>query len=233
MIFSLRLSSMLILVLTVSLGLTAVLSYVKFEKALVGVVVSRHNNTARAVADTIETGLTLGLNLEEVQNYQTFINQVLHQHSDLLAAAVFDMSGRPVFSQVREGVPPTVRWRADSIPTEPWNRIGPNTITLGQPITNAFGRASGILVLDFSRESYDRPLNDIAPFMGKAGLVIELIGAALAVLLGFVLIRPFNRSLDAIEKEVGGADTGSSTDGVDGWTAPIEEEIRSITRSLT
>jgi hypothetical protein len=232
MIFSLRLSAMLIFVLTVSLALAGTLSYVKFEKALVQVVVSRHNTTLRAVADTIETGLTLGLNLEEIQNYRHLIDQVLHQHSDLLAAQVLDTAGHPVFSQTRPEVPATLPWHSATIPTEAWNRIGAATITLGQPVTNSFGRVSGTLVLDFSRDSYDRPLNDIAPFMGEAALVVEAIGAALAVLLGLVLIRPFNRSLDAIETQVAGGLTAGDGTQADRLTAPIEDEILSITRSV-
>ena len=232
MILSFRLSLMMILVLTVSLGLTGVLSYIKFEKALVMVVVSRHNNTVRTVADTIETGLTLGLNLEEIQNYRNLIDQVLHQHSDLLAASLFDTGGRAVFSQVRQGVSPDLRWHADTVPDRAWSRIGAETITLGQPVTNAYGRIEGLLVLDFSRESYDRPMNDIAPFMITATLVIEAIGALLAVLLGLVLIRPFNRALDAIEATVADGHFAGDARGGNGLVAPIEAEIRSITRTL-
>ncbi|MEI8397427.1 MAG: hypothetical protein WCF85_22130, partial [Rhodospirillaceae bacterium] len=199
-----------------------------YEKALVQVVVSRHNDTLVTVANTIETGLTLGLNLGEIQNYQNLIDQVLNQHSDLLAAEVLDTAGHGVFSRVRQGVPESLQWHGATVPTTPWNRIGPDTITLGRPVTNAFARPVGTLILDFSRESYDRPLNDIAPFMIKVALVIELIGTILAVLLGFLLIRPFNRSLDAVEKEVIGDHHAAGSISANRLTAPIEEEIRSI-----
>ena len=221
--FSLRVSAMLILVLSFSLGLTAIFSYVKFEKALAGVVTSRYNTALRIIADSIESGLGIGLSLGEIQNDRLLIDRAFVQHPDLLAAELLDGAGRRVFARTRAGRTIQPEWRAAAQPRQAWTGISAEAISMGLPVSNSFGQQSGMLVLDFSRQGYDEPLHDIAAFIAEACLAIGVAGAVLSLFLGQVLIRPFNVSLDALEREVAGRGHAAG--------APIEAEIRAITRS--
>ena len=168
------------------------------------------------------------MSLGEVQNYDKLVDGAADKQPDLLGAYVQDSNGRNVFAHNRPGTPvvdlPPLP-RAEM----PWNNIGAKKITLGTPLLNSFGHPAGFLVLDISKHAYDRPLADIGRFMFRSLLVIAAIGNAAAVLIGLLLVQPFNQSLDQIEADLGEAD-GARVDFVRlrKMTAPIEAEIRSI-----
>jgi len=224
---------MLVLVFTGSLTLTATLSYVKFEKTLAGVVVSRQQTTLQSLVDTIEAGLNLGLSLGEAQNYDKLVDGAGDKQPDLLGAQVQDGNWHNVYTHSRPGAP------VEDLPETPraetqWTNIGAEKITLGTPLLNSFGHPAGFLVLYFSRQAYDRPLADIGRFMLRSLLVIAAIGNAAAVLMGLLLVQPFNQSLDQIEADLGEADGAQrALVRLREMTAPIEAEIRSIEGSIS
>lgn len=225
---------MLILVLAFSLGLTAVLSFVKFDKALTDVMLSRREATVRNLVDNIETGLNLGLSLAEIQNYRRLVERAIQEHGDLLVAEVQDTNGRRVFSHAQSGTRIFVR-PGTEVPQgrASWTSINDQSVVLGQQLVNPFGRPVGILVVEFSRHSHDQALKDIRNFMIETWGAIIAVGAVLSLLVAQVLVRPFRRSLESIEHVVGMVGTAAAEDsgsaaGIETVTTLVASEIRSI-----
>lgn len=226
MSMSLRVSSMLVMVLTIALGLTALLSYVKFEKALSAVVLTRHQVTVRGLVDGVDTGLNLGLTLPEIQNYRQLVERAASDHADLLVAEVVDHTGRIVFSHAQADLRTGTRgWRGEVDLTPGWTRITPNSIALAEPLVNPFGQRVGVLVVEFSRRALDQALRDGLASIAKTFGLVLAGGAVVSVLLGMAVVRPFNASLDQIEGQL--ARTGQS-DG----SLPIQEAIEPVKKEI-
>lgn len=202
MSLSIKVSVLLSLILFFSLSLSAALGYVKFEKALSGVIFSRQHVTIRSLADNIETGLNLGLTLAEIQNFRPLVERAAHEHPDLLLAEVVDIAGHQIFMLGDTSILPTRTWDARGVPASGWRKIGSSTIALAEPLFNSFGQRVGIIIIEFSRSGMDRTLTGISDFTRKIFLSVTAGGAVLCLIISQLLRGPLNRAIEKVEAQL-------------------------------
>jgi hypothetical protein len=239
MAIPIRVSALLGLILAFALILTAALGYAKFQKALAGVILARQQVTTHSLADSIETGLNLGLSLAEIQNFKTLVERAAHEHPDLLLAEVVDSTGRQVFLYQSGETAPQRSWTGQPVPAAGWSRFGPHTIAIAETLDNSFGQRVGVLVLEFSRTAFDTTLADISHFTINLLLAVTGVGISLCALLGALLHRPLERSLERVERELDGATAAASSNipssgvvHVRAIATSVENDIRAISERL-
>jgi hypothetical protein len=227
-----RVSALLALILAFSLMLTAALGYAKFQKALAGVTLARQQVTVRGLADSIETGLNLGLLLSEVQNLRPLVEQAARSHPDLLLAEVVDSAGRQVFQYQSSDTAIHRSWANQLVPATGWTHFGPRTIGLAEPLNNSFGQRVGVVVLEFARTGFDSTLADISKFTIDLLLTVAGGGALLCGALGLILHRPLDRTLKRMEDEMNASASGDQAISPRSITASVAQDIRAIREKL-
>lgn len=227
-----RVSALLALILAFSLTLTAALAYAKFQKALAGVTLARQQVTVRGLADSIETGLNLGLALSEVQNVRPLVERAARAHSDLLLAEVLDPAGRQIFLYRGSEAAIERSWAGQPVPATGWKRFGPQTIGLAEPLDNSFGQRAGVVVLEFARTGFDATLADISKFTLDLLLVVAGGGAMLCGGLGLILHRPLDRALKRMEGELHSSASADGSASPCTVTACVAQDIRAIRENL-
>lgn len=208
----LKISAAIITLIAFVLGLAVLLNYAKFERAFGGLAESRLGFLVQDLRGTLEFGLDLGLDPTAMANTAAILAREAAKDSRILSIIVFDSQGRPLYRH--RGGSPTDRPAAELSPdrigailhnpsTPVWRANDPETLIVGAPLINNFGRAVGGIVLRYDRAFYDRELARALTGLTHTAASI-LIGASLIALVGVWLLfrgttREINRTRAGLE----------------------------------
>lgn len=200
----LKISAAITALIAFVLGLAVLLNYAKFERAFGSLAESRLGFLVQDLRGTLEFGLDLGLDPTAMANTAAILAREAAKDSSILWIVVFDREGQVLYRQQSDSAEPAITalppgWASAIMrhpPTPVWRASEPETLVIGTPLINNFGRAVGGIALRYDRAFYDRELARLlSDLTWTAGLI--LIGASLLALGGvWLLFRGTARALE-------------------------------------
>jgi hypothetical protein len=188
-----------------------VLTLANFSRAMEDTVESRFQFLSREVRDTIETGLSLGLGLDELTNVQAIIDERTAQDPAILRIVVRNSEGEVHF----ESAPPaTTESNAGDGTTGQGGAEPVERARVTDPLVNSFGQTVGTVELIYATGSYRDAIARVRESLLHYGLVIAAVCSLLAVACIALVLRNLPRTLRRIRARFadGAADGGTDSD---------------------
>lgn len=205
---ALALRAGLVIAATVGLAvlLTAVLAYLKFERKLLDVTTSRVSVIADDLRRRAEYGLTLGLDLAELEDLQTIVLRIagtlpggsidiVGENGIVLFASSADRVGQrpaPTSTEHATGTSQPIRYGS----------IG-DTLAVVSEIRNSFGQIVGSVVLRASLSALQEETAAVRADLSR--IMLALVGTAAAITLAAVFAT--------IRVTLGGSGDGDDLEG--------------------
>jgi len=194
------------------LGLAVLMNYAKFERTFNGLTQSRLAFLVQDLRDTLEFGLDLGLDPAAMANTAAILTREAAQDPHILSISVFNQQGRILHQYQNELLthhpvaPIASGWLKTVLRTTsktPQHASDSQTLMVGIPLINNFGRTVGGLILRYDRSFHDQELQRTLFRLIRAALLI-LAAASLIALLGVWLMfrdawRELRQVRDALE----------------------------------
>jgi hypothetical protein len=204
---SFKITATITLLIAFVLSLAVLMNYAKFERTFNGLTESRLAFLVQDLRDTLEFGLDLGLDPAAMANTAAILTREAAQDSHILSISVFNEQGDILHQYQSELLshypvaPLAPTWLETVLQTTsktPQHASDLETLMVGLPLINNFGRTVGGLVLRYDRSFYTQELQQTLFDLIRAALLI-LAAASLIALLGvWLLFRDTRRELRQI-----------------------------------
>jgi hypothetical protein len=201
---SFKITATITLLIAFVLSLAVLMNYAKFERTFNGLTESRLAFLVQDLRDTLEFGLDLGLDPAAMANTAAILTREAAQDPHILSISVFNEQGDILHQYQSELLnhyavaPLAPSWLKTVLQTTsktPQHASDPETLMVGLPLINNFGRTVGGLVLRYDRSFYDQELQQTLFDLIRAALLI-LVAASLIALLGvWLMFRDTRREL--------------------------------------
>ena len=217
---------------------TVALNYLKFQNLLEDYSANIYQFVVSDVRSTVEAGIDLGLPLNVLTNIQTVIDRREAQDRTILRIAVFNESGRIIFDTDRARIGETIplAWRPAHAVSKGWRFSRGEEWIAGAPVVNNFEKEVGGIVLRYDPEVVGRKTTSILLAMTSEAVVVNGIGALLAILGVWLLVKRTRRALANSVRAIADASASAARDGiaVDEHAAPAEraEELASVAQHV-
>ncbi|MCP5158906.1 MAG: hypothetical protein H6974_01345 [Gammaproteobacteria bacterium] len=207
---SLKITATITVLIAFVLGLAVLMNYAKFERTFSNLTQSRLAFLIQDLRDTLEFGLDLGLDPAAMANTAAILTREATQDPHILSISVFDDQKR-VLHQYQSDLlkhhpvaPLASAWLATVLQTiakTPQHVSDSETLMVGIPLVNNFGRTVGALILRYDRSFYDQELQHTLFDLIRAALLILVATSLAAWLSVWLLFRSARREL----RQVGAA----------------------------
>lgn len=203
----------MLVVLLVALTTTTVLGYLIYERTLSGLVTSRFEFIAKEFKGKLEAGIDLGLPLGQLENIDEFLHQEMMKDDSLVAISIINTSGRILFDTRAKHV--------GELTSNAWaqallqrnltsNQVYFGDSSIGVPLFTSFGKAAGVLLVNYSGRFYDDKRLSVAKDLALVISVVLLAASVIGIVGVLVISRPLTSSLarlgaglDALRHQVG------------------------------
>lgn len=226
---SLKISAPIILVSALAIGLTVFLNVGKLERTIGEVEESRLRFTLGDLRDNLETGLDLGLAVQELGNAQAAIEFEASQDPAIVSISVVDAAGSVVFHTGERPDAATLAWRKASAKADrDWIARDTDVIVAGTRLSNNLGIGAGALVLRYSRVRHANFISGVARELSHAA--VGAIALATLILMAGIhlLVGRMNRTYDAMEAAL--ADEAHDEE-LSPEAAALSAQVRATTRA--
>jgi hypothetical protein len=167
------------LVVALSLFAAVALTLANFSRALSDTVQSRFAFTVENLRDNIETGLNLGLALDELRNVQRIIDTQLGRDDAIRRIVVSDTNGEAIYTAVADGAEATGRERG----------------RIAAPLVNDFDQEVGRVEIVFAVASYRVAIDRVTGALLRNTAILVVAVGVLAALGCALILRPIPQSL--------------------------------------
>lgn len=201
---SFKITATITLLIAFVLSLAVLMNYAKFERTFNSLTESRLAFLVQDLRDTLELGLDLGLDPAAMANTAAILTREAAQDPHILSISVFNEQGDILHQYQSELLsddpvaPLAPTWLETVLKTTsktPQHASDPETLMVGIPLINNFGRPVGGLVLRYDRSFYAQELQQALFDLIRAALLI-LVAASLIALFGvWLLFRNTRREL--------------------------------------
>ncbi len=192
-----RLSAAIVGIVISAALFTIALNYLKLKNQLENHSAGIYQFVVTDLRSAVEGGIDLGVPLNVLTNIQTVIDRRNAQDKAILRIAVFNESGRIIFdtdrSRIGEAIPPA--WRAAPAGAENWRYNRGDEWIAGAPIVNNFEKQVGGIVLRYDPDVVGRKTTSILLAMTSEAVIVNGIGALLAILGVLLLVRYSRRTI--------------------------------------
>lgn len=190
--------------LTAKIGLTIVsivafvlllvtfLNYFKFQKTLTGLLDSRVRVVSLDLKSTVESGLNLGLTLEDIDTLQPILDHARDINPLIATIRVFDDAGKAVFSSPADGmagVPVSWLHALERAESDTFSFAEENEFIVGAPLVNNLDKAVGGIAVTYSRSYFDNKVADMLRELGEAAIYALAIFGSLSIVAVILLLR--------------------------------------------
>lgn len=190
--------------LTAKIGLTIVsivafvlllvtfLNYFKFQKTLTGLLDSRVRVVSLDLKSTVESGLNLGLALEDIDSLQPILDHAREINPLIATIRVFDDAGKAVFSSPADGmaaIPATWREALERSESDTFSLAEENEFIVGAPLVNNLDKAVGGITVTYSRGYFDGKVAAMLRELGEAAIYALAIFGSLSIVAVILLLR--------------------------------------------
>lgn len=203
-IMSTKITAMITVLIAFVLGLAVLMNYAKFERTFNSLIQSRLAFLVQDLRDTLEFGLDLGLDPAVMANTAAILTREAAQDPHILSISVFNEQGRILHQYQSELLkhypvaPLTPAWLKTVLQTTsktPQHASDPETLMVGIPLINNFGRTVGGLILRYDRSFHDQELQQTLFSLIRAALLILAAASLIALLSVWLLFRDTRREL--------------------------------------
>ncbi|HCB13958.1 MAG TPA: hypothetical protein DEP36_10385 [Gammaproteobacteria bacterium] len=186
------------------LGLAVLMNYAKFERTFNGLMQSRLAFLVQDLRDTLEFGLDLGLDPAAMANTAAILTREAAHDPHILSISVFNEQGHILYQYQSKLLDPhpvtplTPAWLETVLQTAsktPQHISDPETLMVGIPLINNFGRTVGGLILRYDRSFHDQELQQTLFNLIRAALLILIAASLVALLSVWLLFRSTRREL--------------------------------------
>ncbi|HRY15751.1 MAG TPA: hypothetical protein P5330_07755 [Candidatus Competibacteraceae bacterium] len=201
---SFKITATITVLIAFVLGLAVLMNYAKFEYTFNSLTKSRLAFLVQDLRDTLEFGLDLGLDPVAMANTAAILSREAAQDPHILSISVFNEQGDILHQYQSELLshypvaplaPTWLETVLQATSKTPQHTSDPETLAVGLPLINNFGRPVGSLILRYDRAFYDQELQQTLFHLIRAALLI-LAAASLIALLGvWLLFRDTRREL--------------------------------------
>ena len=218
---NLKIVTPVILIAALAIGLSAFLNYGKFQRTFTDLESSRLAFTLNNIRDTVESGLDLGLTLENLANAEGVIEAEAGNDPHIALIVIFDDDGSVVH---RAGnaeittIPPAWIGEMTLNPGKAWRVSEPSTLVLGVPLVNNFGQIAGGVALRSDWSEQIALLQRMATSLMLGATIITVVTALSALVVVRFLVQRTQRALVQLDKSL---DT-MQTDAAEGTKQPDE-----------
>jgi len=204
----------IIFVVSFSVSLTALLTYFNFTKSYSEITQARYLVLAGNLKKSIEFSMNVGVNLDELNNAQTLVNEVAAKNTDILLLRIVNTNNKIIFSnQTNNKLPLQDFSQAILIEGTLNQRLETASETfISMPISNNFGEKAGELRIGYSREQTIAYHQKTAWYLFQYALLSISIIAALVLVAVYITTRKFRGRLHVMETALTGLMQDSSHD---------------------
>jgi hypothetical protein len=173
------------LTLTLALAAAVGLTLTKFSRALTEAVDARYLIHAADLRSSIETGINLGLSLEEISaNVEAIVTSRIAVDAGILSISVTDAGGESVFS-----ISSATQLSDDA-------KVGLQSLDL----LNSFDEVAGRVAIRYTVEGNQATIVAAARSLGFDAAILAALAAALVFLTCLVVLTPIPRRLRATQE---------------------------------
>ncbi len=218
-----------------AVGMAAFLNYFKYKSTIGDIVKSRVLVIGRGIENTVQASLQVGMQFTELSQ----MNQMLarERSSDRMIRGIdmFDSAGQVLYSsdrsRVGQRVPEAWMASAERSKTTEWASEAAEDYVAGISVRNAFDLPVGFLAMRYARDEVDRAATTAGREILAAAIAAFVGIAIIAPLALIVVIRRFERDMEALEAAAGHLEdrTGSETTGNSAFDAAIGTLRASLT----
>lgn len=224
-----------------AVGMAAFLNYFKYKSTIGGIVKSRVLVIGRGIENSVQASLQLGMQFTELGTLPPLLHRERSSDRTIRGIDVFDSSGQVIYStdrnRVGQKVPASWLTAAERSKNTEWTAEAADDYVAGISLKNAFDLTVGFLALRYSREEVEKA----AALAGR-----EILTAALAAFLGIavvaplalvVVIRRFERDMEALQAAAGHLEDKvplepSGNSAFDSAIAALRASLREASKSL-
>ncbi len=202
---NLKIVAPVILIAALAMGLSAFLNYGKFQRTFTDLESSRFAFALNNIRDTVESGLDLGLSLENLANAEGVIEAEAAKDPQIALIVIFDDKGSVVH---RSGnaeitkIPPTWTSEITLNPDKAWRVNEPETLVLGVPLVNNFGQIAGGIALRSDWSEQLALLQQMATRLMLGAIIITAITALITLIVVRFLVQHTQKTLAKMDKDL-------------------------------
>lgn len=241
-----KLALMIVGLIALTLGLTVLLDYAKFERAFSELAESRFAFVVKELRSTVETGLNLGLSLANMKNLEPVIERERQRDDHIVSITLFDRERILIHSAKNHAAESPLDiaalWRR-SLATSAdgyWRGETPSAWQVGASLTDNAGQQTGGIVLQYDHALYDRDLNQMLADLARAAAILGLVTMPLGFVSLFALFHRTRGSLARIRSALERLSAGSSAAGfqpradaaLERHYAAAEQKIQAVLTAL-
>jgi hypothetical protein len=190
-----------------AVGMAGLLNYYKYRAAADRILTDRLVVTARAVENSIQSSLALGLQFAEIGTLPGMLERERATDDLILGIDIFDTEGRMLYStdRLRAARPVPYAWitAAKSAAGADWRAEESREAAAGIAVKNNFNLTIGYLAMRYSIDRVQEEANAVAAELAATALVIFAAAACLSSLALLRVMRRLERNLQAVEHALG------------------------------
>lgn len=194
----LRISILLILVISAVLLIISFLNYSNYRKNYLEQNLARYLVLAKDLRQSVESGLNIGLSPAANTSLRPILKSLLQQQIGTRFIAVLDESGN-ILSEGALDTNTSFAWREKlQHHDEYWQASSAQTLELGMPIHNSFNLKVGAVVVGYDKLAIEYALADMQRKLIFDTLLVIALCALLTLVGVWWLTRPLERELKSI-----------------------------------
>ena len=190
-----------------AVGMATLLNYYKFKSTVEKVVRDRVLIIANTIDNSVESSLSLGMGFSELSMLPPLMERERAADRLVTGIEVFDPSGKVLYSTAagRAGVRAPEAWLAAAARAkEEWWVEDEQSHVAGIVVRNNFNLTVGYLAMRYDRAYVDRSVREVGRNLAAIGAIAFLLVAAAVSGALVLVLRRFERDMQAIESRVAG-----------------------------
>jgi len=214
-----------ILVCLFATGMATFLNYYKFKSTFAQIVKSRLLVIGYGIENSVQTSLGLGMSFSELGALPDLMEREKAADKLITGIDVFDAAGKTLYSTeaARVGKPAPARWvsSATNIKGREWQGEDADEFVAGIALKNNFDLTVGYLALRYTRDHVEANVAKMGWKLLMIGVITFLCASALAALVLIMVLRRYERDMQAIEDRIAGK--GKAEHIPDAFRPSVEE----------
>ncbi len=215
---NLKIVTPVILIAALAIGLSAFLNYGKFQRTFTDLESSRFAFALNNIRDTVESGLDLGLTLENLANAEGVIETEAAKDPQIALIVIFDDEGSVIHragnAEIKK-IPPTWTNEMTLNLGKAWHVNEPETLVLGVPLVNNFGQIAGGVALRSDWSEQIALLQRMATHLMLGAAIITAITALIALIVVRFLVQRTQKALAQMDKDLDTVQSSSAEEASD------------------
>lgn len=191
-----KLGGTMVVVIVVAMAMATGLNLLRFEETYKRIIAQRLEVTAREVAQSVTTGLDLGLHVENQGNLPALIAKVETSQPDLVVA-IHDCKGGVVIGDTARADHPWKAFLGDA----QWSVFDPSRVGFGVMVRDNLGKCAAGVAVEMPSGAFERVVRTVSSwFWSVAGLAT--LAACLMAVGSAMFFNRRSRAINLLERDL-------------------------------